>query len=116
MFSSFYLPLTGEDKKYYGIVNLTMYKAPLKMLVKNFFSFKQKQAEKRKHVGTCTIWVLHQIVVTKINCETVKIQNIFRYMGKKVYKDRAVINNNCYRIIVNSQVKCYFEMTVHPQI
>ncbi len=45
----------------------------------------------------------------KLHCETVKIQNIFRYMGKNVYKDRAVINNNCYRLIVNSQVKCYLK-------
>ncbi len=33
------------------------------------------------------------------HCEAVKIQIIFRYMGKHLYKDRAVINNNCYRLI-----------------
>ncbi len=35
----------------------------------------------------------------KLHCEAVKIQIIFRYMGKHLYKDRAVINNNCYRLI-----------------
>ncbi len=35
----------------------------------------------------------------KLHCEADKIQIIFRYMGKHLYKDRAVINNSCYRLI-----------------
>ncbi len=45
----------------------------------------------------------------KLHCKTVKIQNIFRYIGNNLYKDRAVINNNCYIFVVNSQVKCYLK-------
>ncbi len=51
------------------------------------------------------------MVVTEINF-TLK-QSIFKTFSntweKKYYKDMAVINNNCYRLIVNSQVKCYLK-------
>ncbi len=99
MCSVAFLPLTGEDKNIKTSINLTM-----------CFSFKQQQAEKKNMSR-----YLYNIGVApnsghkdRLHSETVKIQNIFRYKGKK-YKDSAVINNNCYRLIVNSQVKCYLK-------
>ncbi len=74
-FSSFDLPLTGEGKNIMTSINLTM-----------CFSFKQQQAEKKNMSR-----YLYNIGVApnsghkdKLHCETVKIQNIFRYMGKKL--------------------------------
>ncbi len=90
-------------------VNLIMCKAPYKMLVlwKTLVlnSNRQKKENMSRYLYNTGV-APNSGHKDKPHCEAVKIQIIFRYMGKHLYKDRAVINNNCYK---QSQVKCHLK-------